>query len=95
MNKIDLVDAIASAIDIPKKIALRDLDAVFDSIKQSLVLGNDVFISGFGSFKIKKREKRIGRNPKTGEKISIDASNAISFKVGKSLKEAINNKTVK
>ncbi len=92
MNKAELIDAVAVAVDLPKTVATRALDAVLESITQALVSGNDVAVTGFGTFTIKDRAARVGRNPKTGEEIQIKASRAVGFKAGKALKEAVNAK---
>ncbi|MFT4769810.1 MAG: DNA-binding protein HU-beta [Glaciecola sp.] len=90
MNKSDLIDAIASAADINKSDAGRALDAVVDSITDTLKRGDQVSLVGFGTFSVKHRAARDGRNPQTGETIKIKASNVPGFKAGKALKEAVN-----
>jgi DNA-binding protein HU-beta len=90
VNKADLIEKVAGEMDIAKTEATKAVDVVLDSITNSLKNGNDVAITGFGTFKVKRREERKGRNPKTGEEITIKAANAASFKAGKGLKEAIN-----
>ena len=90
MNKTDLIDAIASAADLSKADAGRALDAVVDSITDSLKKGDPVSLVGFGTFQVKHRAAREGRNPQTGATIQISASNVPSFKAGKALKEAVN-----
>ena len=91
MNKTDLIDAIASAADLSKADAGRALDAVVDSITDSLKKGNPVSLVGFGTFQVKPRAAREGRNPQTGATIQIAASNQPSFKAGKALKDAVNS----
>lgn len=91
MNKNELIDAIAAATDLPKSSAARALDAVVDSITESLQKGDQVALVGFGTFLVKHRNARTGRNPKTGAAIEIAASNVPSFKPGKALKEAVNS----
>ncbi|MFK7976382.1 MAG: HU family DNA-binding protein [Halioglobus sp.] len=91
MNKTELIDAIASAADLPKASAGRALDAVVDSITDSLKKGDQVALVGFGTFVVKHRNARTGRNPKTGAAIEIAASNVPSFKAGKALKDAVNS----
>ncbi|EAQ99087.2 HU family DNA-binding protein [Congregibacter brevis] len=91
MNKSDLIDAIASAADINKSDAGRALDAVVDSITDTLKKGDQVSLVGFGTFSVKHRAARDGRNPQTGETIKIKASNVPGFKAGKALKDAVNS----
>ena len=91
MNKTELIDAIAAAADLPKASAGRALDAVIDNITDSLKKGDQVALVGFGTFVVKHRNARTGRNPKTGEAIEIAASNVPSFKAGKALKDAVNS----
>ncbi|GHD29741.1 HU family DNA-binding protein [Halioglobus pacificus] len=91
MNKTDLIDAIASAADLSKADAGRALDAVVDSITDSLKKGDPVSLVGFGTFQVKPRAAREGRNPQTGATIQIAASNQPSFKAGKALKDAVNS----
>ncbi|ACU34821.1 HU family DNA-binding protein [Actinosynnema pretiosum subsp. pretiosum] len=90
MNKAELVSAIAEGADVEKAVATRALDAVLDSITKALAQGDDVVLTGFGSFTVKERAARTGRNPQTGEAIEIAASKAVGFKVGKALKDAVN-----
>lgn len=89
MNKAQLIDAVASTADLPKTVASRALDAVLDSITKSLAEGDVVSLIGFGTFAVKTRAARIGRNPKTGAEIQIDEAKVPSFKAGKALKEAV------
>ena len=90
MKKSDLVDNIAGEMDLSKADTTRIVDAVFDGITDSLKRGDEVSIVGFGTFKVKHRAARKGRNPKTGEEIEIAAANVPSFKAGKGLKDAVN-----
>ena len=90
MNKTELIDAIATAADLPKASAGRALDAVLDSITNELKNGEQVALVGFGTFIVKHRNARSGRNPQTGATIQIKASNAPAFKAGKLLKESVN-----
>jgi DNA-binding protein HU-beta len=91
VNKADLIDAIASEADINKSDAGRALDAVIDNITGALKRGDQVSLVGFGTFSVKNRAGREGRNPRTGEKIQIAPSNVPGFKAGKALKDAVNN----
>lgn len=90
MNKSELIDAIAAAADLPKASAGRDLDAIVDSVTDALSKGDQVTLVGFGTFAVKHRAAREGRNPQTGQTIQIKASNVPGFKPGKALKDAVN-----
>ncbi len=90
MNKAELVNAVASAANLSKADAGRAVDAVTGSIASSLSNGEQVAVVGFGTFSVKHRAARAGRNPRTGEAIQIQASNVPGFKAGKALKDAVN-----
>jgi DNA-binding protein HU-beta len=90
MNKSDLVEAMADAADISKSAAVRALDGMVDAIVAALKKGEPVSLVGFGTFSVRDRAPRSGRNPKTGETITIEASRAPAFKAGKALKDAVN-----
>ena len=90
MNKGDLIDAVASSTGDSKSGAAASLDAVIGAITGALTGGDRVQISGFGTFEVRQRNARMGRNPQTGEAIPIAASKAPAFKAGKALKEAVN-----
>ena len=90
MNKTQLIAAVAEAASISKKDAETAVSAVIASITNSLAAGEKVQIAGFGSFKVKERAERVGRNPKTKETITIPASKAPAFVAGKDLKDAVN-----
>ena len=90
MNKQELIDNIASSADITKASAGRALDAMLDSITGSLKQGDSVVLVGFGTFNVKDRAARTGRNPQTGKEIQIAAARVPSFKAGKALKDAVN-----
>ncbi len=90
MNKADLIDAVADSADLSKADATRAVDAVLDGITGALKQGNSVSLVGFGTFSVKHRAARTGRNPRTGESIQISASNVPGFKAGKGLKDAVN-----
>lgn len=90
MNKSELIDAVSSAADLPKSSAAKAVDAMVDTITRSLKSGGQVTIVGFGTFLVRERSARTGRNPRTGESISISASKAPAFKPGKALKDALN-----
>ncbi len=91
VNKTELIDAIAASADIPKAAAGRALDAVVDSITGALKDGDSVALIGFGTFSVKDRAARTGRNPQTGAEIQIPAARVPGFKAGKALKDAVNN----
>ncbi len=90
MNKSELVDHIAEAADISKTAASRALDSALDAISGSLRDGESVALVGFGTFLVRERAARAGRNPKTGESIQIAAAKVPAFKPGKGLKDALN-----
>jgi len=90
VNKADLIDAIADSADISKAAASRALDAMITSITDSLKSGDQVSLVGFGTFSVKERAARTGRNPQTGAPIEIAAAKVPGFKPGKALKDAVN-----
>jgi len=90
MNKSELIDAIATASGLSKADAGRALDGFTSAVTGALKRGKSVSMVGFGTFAVKKRAARSGRNPRTGETIKIKASNNPSFKAGKALKDAVN-----
>ncbi|NRA22303.1 MAG: HU family DNA-binding protein [Oceanospirillaceae bacterium] len=90
MNKSELIDAIAASADIPKAAAGRALDATMAAVTETLSKGESVALVGFGTFSVKERAARTGRNPQTGEPIQIKAATLPTFKPGKALKEAVN-----
>jgi len=89
MNKEELVEAIVNKINCTKKDGQDALEAILESITKALSKGDDVALTGFGSFTVKKRAARNGINPKTGEKIKIAAAKVPKFKAGKGLKDAV------
>ena len=90
MNKVGLTEAIMKACNIEvKKQAAEIVEAFFDTITKTMARGEEVAISGFGTFRVAKRAARMGINPKTGEKIQIAASIKPKFRAGKVLKEAV------
>lgn len=91
MNKSELIDAVAATADISKAAAGRTLDATLDAIADALKEGEQVTLVGFGSFQVKHRAARSGRNPQTGEPIQIAEANVPGFKAGKQLKDAVNH----
>lgn len=90
MNKNDLVAAVADSTGLSKADSTKAVDSVFDSITGVLKSGGEVRLVGFGTFSVAARAASEGRNPRTGEKIQIPASNQPKFKAGKGLKEAVN-----
>ena len=89
MNKSDLVDAVAGSADMSKAQAAHAVDAVLDGISGALSSGDSVALVGFGTFSVRHRKARDGRNPSTGEAMHIAASNVPGFKAGKALKDAV------
>ena len=91
MKKQELISAIASAANLSTVEAACALDATTDAITHALAQGSDVRLMGFGSFVVRDRAARTGRNPKTGDTVQIKASKVAVFKAGKALKEAVNS----
>ena len=89
MNKTDLVSAVAEVSELSKKDAGKAVDAVFQTIMDTLKTGEKVQIIGFGNFEVRDRAARKGRNPQTGEEIQIPASKVPAFRAGKALKDAV------
>ncbi len=90
MNKAEFVSAVAEASELSRADAARAVDAVVGAITDALKKGENVTLVGFGTFEVRERAARQGRNPKTGETIKIKASKNPSFKAGKALKDAVN-----
>ena len=90
MNKSTLVEFVASNANLKKKDAEAAVNAMFKAIETELATGGKVQIAGFGSFKVKERAERVGRNPATRETITIPASKHPAFTAGKALKEKVN-----
>jgi DNA-binding protein HU-beta len=90
VNKSELIDAIATSADLSKAAASNALDATLTAIEEALAKGDQVTLVGFGTFSVKERAARTGRNPQTGEEIQISAAKVPSFKAGKGLKDAVN-----
>ena len=89
MNKAELVAAVAEKTALSKKDSEKAVNAAFEAITAALVGGDKVQLVGFGSFEVKQREARVGRNPKTKEEIQIPASRVPVFKAGKALKDVV------
>jgi len=90
MNKSELIDAIADASELTKADAGRALDGFLKAVTDALASDDSVALVGFGTFSVKDRAERKGRNPQTGEEITIKAAKIPSFKAGKSLKDSVN-----
>ncbi|HAI59732.1 MAG TPA: integration host factor subunit alpha [Xanthomonadaceae bacterium] len=90
MNKSDFVNAVADSAELSKADAGRAVDAMVETIKKALKKGDTVTLVGFGTFTVRKRAARQGRNPQTGATIKIKASKSPAFKAGKALKDAVN-----
>lgn len=90
MNKSELIEAIAESVDVPKAQVSRVLDAMTSAVGDALADGEQVALVGFGTFMMRERPARSGRNPRTGETIQIAASKTPSFKAGKALKDRVN-----
>jgi DNA-binding protein HU-beta len=90
MNKSEFIGAVADEASLTKADADRAVEAMFNVVKKALKSGDSVSLVGFGTFTVRKRAARTGRNPRTGESIKIDASNVPGFKAGKGLKDAVN-----
>ena len=92
MNKTELIASVAQKSDLTKKDAEKAVKAVFEAITESLIEGDKVQIIGFGTFEVRQRKAREGRNPRTKEVIQIESSKTPTFKAGKQLKDLVNNK---
>ena len=92
MNKADLIAKVAELSNLTKKDSEAAINAVVEAIEGALIAGDKVQLVGFGSFEVRKRAARKGRNPQTKQEIKIPASKAPVFKAGKALKEAVNKK---
>ena len=92
MNKHELIETVASKAEITKKEADTVVNATLDAIIEGLVKEGKVIIPGFGSFEVRNKTAREGRNPRTGEKVKIAAKRAPAFKPGKAMKEAVDKK---
>lgn len=92
MNRTELIDLISEKAELTKASACRALDALLEGVTTSLQKGDPVVLVNFGTFTIKQRAAREGRNPSTGEKIKIKAAKVVGFKAGKALKDAVKEK---
>lgn len=93
-NKSELVDIISEQVEVPKTTALKFINAFIENVTTTLRSGESITFPGFGSFSVKPRAARTGRNPKTGEPLQIPAAIIPSFKAGKGLKDAVNSGSV-
>ncbi len=89
MTKMDLIDAVAAKVGLTKADAGRAVDTLLGSIESALAKGEKVTITGFGTFEVRQRAARMGRNPQTGAPLHIAASKSPAFKSGKGLKDAV------
>lgn len=89
MNKSELIAKVAETTELSRKDASKAVEAVFDAISEALQSGDKVQLVGFGNFEVRERSERKGRNPQTGQEITIAASKVPAFKPGKALKEGI------
>jgi len=90
MNKSELIEAVAQSADLSKASATKAVDAMVDAVTKALKENDTVSLVGFGTFSVRERAARSGRNPRTGETINIPASKVPGFKAGKALKDAVN-----
>ena len=90
MNKKQLVEGVAKAAGIGNSAAAEAVDAVLEAVSASLAAGESVTVPGFGTFEVRERAARTGRNPRTGETIEIAASRVPAFRAGKGLRDAVN-----
>lgn len=93
MTKSELIERLAQAQDLPRKRAEEAVNCIFETLAASLEDGNRIEIRGFGSFSLKQHRAYVGRNPKTGEEVPVDSKHAIHFKVGKQLREMVDELT--
>lgn len=91
MNNSDLADTIASSADVPKAEARKIVDAVFTAIAEAAAKGEEISLNGFGKFKVKDSPEREGRNPATGEAMTIKASKKLTFTPAKAVKDKLNS----
>ncbi len=90
MNKGELIEAVSGSSGLSRADTAKAVDSLLSTISSTLAGGGDVSLVGFGTFRVKARAARMGRNPRTGEAIQIKASNVPGFKAGKGLKDAVN-----
>ena len=90
MNKVELIASVAEKAELSKKDAEKAVAAILESIEEAVAGGDKVQLVGFGTFEVRERAERIGRDPRTSEEIVIPASKTPAFKAGKALKDAVN-----
>jgi integration host factor subunit alpha len=90
MTKIEIIETAYEYLGIPKKDSVTAVESLFEIIKDELGKGNDVMISGFGKWTVRAKKKRKGRNPQTGEPLTIDARKVVTFKPSTVLRDAVN-----
>ena len=93
MTKAELIEEVSRAVEMTRKDSEQIVDTIFDSVVRALRSGDKIEIRGFGSFRTRKRQPRIGRNPKTGAKVDVPAKKIPFFKPSKELKDLINRST--
>lgn len=93
LTKVEIVNAVQSKVGLSKQVTARVVDDLLEIIKESLEKGEDVKISGFGNFEVRKKKARRGRNPQTGEEMTISARRVLSFKASQVLRKALKNST--
>jgi len=91
LTKSQLIDTIAKRGDMPRKTAARVVNTIFDSMSEALVEGNRIEMRGFGTFSVKHYPGYVGRNPRTGQEVQVAPKRAIQFRVGKELRERVND----
>jgi integration host factor subunit alpha len=91
LTKIDIIEAAYKHLNIPRKDCIHIVESVFDIIKDDLTRGNDVLISGFGKWTVNSKKARKGRNPQTGNSMTIDARRVVTFKPSNVLRDAVNS----
>ena len=91
LTKNDIADSIYNNMDFPKQDCLKVVESFFEIIKDELAKGNEVMITGFGKWSVKKKGNRMGRNPQTGENITIDARKVVTFRSAEKMRSEINS----
>ncbi len=91
LTKLDIIESVYEQSSIPKKHCTRIVENLFEIIKDDLSAGNDLMISGFGKWSVRRKKERNGRNPKTGEQITLDERRIVTFRSSPLLKNAINS----
>ena len=89
MTKADIVNVLFEKVGLPKNETQEIVEVIFDTLKQTLIAGESVKVSGFGTFTVRKKSARVGRNPKTKEEVEITPRKVVTFKSSDQLKEAV------